>query len=510
MKTTLSLCALSLITIHFCSNNLAAQGVSRINADTSANLLGDGTGVTVGIIDSGVDAAHPLLGGNDSEGNARLVAEGNFVPTEPGQSPDDVNGHGTGVAGVVLGRQVGVAQDARIINSRVIDNNNSFQTTNWVVDGAGFAVDNGADVLNFSLNTFGEFSNGTLNIDRMIDYAAVERGVISAVCAGNISQSAGGDHSVRSPAGSFNSIAVGWTSSTSNYNQLNSGSSYGPTSDGRIKPDVVAPGQSILTLSDDWETGSDFRTYSGCSFATPHVAGLLAQQIDYGRSNGLSTDPLALKATLLNSADKNVFDRDGNAWESFDAQMVGDVYTITSGLDEQLGAGQVDGVRLYDQYSAGEQEAGFVDSLGWDVATIANDDTLAYEFFNPLLGGSSFTATLTWFREVAYFDDGDGAINAGDSFITSAINDLNLSLLFEGDLVAISNSTIDNVEHLYFDLAETGNYTLLVDRVAGIGPGTETSFGLAWSAVAVPEPAAATLLAAMFGIGVLRRRERVA
>ena len=496
------LCAFALVVLP-CSGVVMAQGVARINADTSASLLGDGTGVTVGIIDSGVDASHPLLAGNDSQGNSRLVAAGNFVPTEAGQSPDDVNGHGTGVAGVVLGAGVGVAQDARFINGRAIDNNNSFQSTNWVVDGAGFAVDNGADVLNLSLNTFGEFSAGTLGLDQMLDYAAVNRGVTSAVCAGNISSAAGGDTSVRSPAGSFNSIAVGWTSSSSNYDQLNTDSSFGPTSDGRIKPDIVAPGENILTLSDDWETGNDFRTFNGCSFATPHVAGLLAQQIDYGRTTGLDTDPLALKATLLNSADKNVFDRTGGAWESFDAQLVNGVYTVTSGLDEQLGTGQADGIRLFDQYSAGEQAAGVVDEIGWDIGTVLNDDPLVYDFDNDLVGGSTFTATLTWFRDVAFIDDGDGMIDAADQFIASALDDLNLSLFFEGNLVGIANSTIDNVEHLHFDLTQTGSYTLVVDRFAGTGTGT--NFGLAWSATAVPEPSA-TALILLLGAGLLRRK----
>ncbi len=503
MKTLSAFSVLGLLLLS--GTSVVAQGIARINADDSASLLGDGTGVIVGIIDSGVDASHPLLAGNDSQGNARLVAAGNFVPTEAGQSPDDVNGHGTAVAGVVLGQQVGVAQDARIINGRVIDNNNSFQTTSWVVDGAGFAVDNGADVMNFSLNTFGEFSNGSLNIDRMIDYAAVDRGVISAVCAGNISSSSGGDPSVRSPAGSFNSISVGWTSASFGYDRLHTNSSFGPTSDGRIKPDVVAPGHNILTLSDDWEFGSDFRTYSGCSFATPHVAGLLAQQVDYGRTNGLDTNPLALKATMLNSADKNIFDRDGGSWEAFNAQMIAGVYTVNGGLDEQLGAGQVDGIRLYEQYAAGEQDAGLIDGMGWDLGSILGGETLEYDFTNSLLGGTDFTATLTWFRDVAYVDDGDGAIDSGDQFNPSSLNDLNLSLLFEGDLIATANSTIDNVEHLHFNLAQTGNYTLVVERIGGVGPAAATSFGLAWNAVAVPEPSAAVVILLM-GMSLLRRK----
>ena len=483
-----------------------AQGIARIRGDQSRTLLGDGTGVTVGIIDSGVDATHPLLTGNDSLGNSRLVAEGNFVTTEAGQSPDDVHGHGTGVAGVSFGGQVGMAPDARFINSRVIDNNNSFQTTSWVLNGAGFAVDNGADVLNLSLNTFGEFSNGTLAVDRMLDYTAFDRGVISAVCAGNISSASGGNTGVRSPAGGFNSIAVGWSSQAFNYDRLHPDSSFGPTSDGRIKPDVIAPGHNIQTLSDDWEFGSDFRTWSGCSFATPHVAGLLAQQIDYGNANGLSTDPLALKATLINSADKNVFDRNGNAWEAFNAQQIGDVFTVTSGLDEQLGAGQVDGVNLFEQYSVGEMDAGTVDEVGWDVGTVADGNPLEYVFGKSLEAGSSFTATLTWFREVSLVDNGNGFLDSADQYNADVLDNLTLSLLLDGELIATANSAIDNVEHLHFDLTETGNYTLLVQREQILGSGTSTQFGLAWTATAVPEPSSAFVLLTIACFAFCRRQ----
>ena len=168
-----------------------------------------------------------------------------------------------------------------------------------------------------------------------------------------------------------------------------------------------------------------------------------------------------------------------------------------------MGTGQADGIRLFDQYSAGEQAAGVVDEIGWDIGTVLNDDPLVYDFDNDLVGGSTFTATLTWFRDVAFIDDGDGMIDAADQFIASALDDLNLSLFFEGNLVGIANSTIDNVEHLHFDLTQTGSYTLVVDRFAGTGTGT--NFGLAWSATAVPEPSA-TALILLLGAGLLRRK----
>ncbi len=503
--------AIAFILVSSLAPNLAAQGISRINGDLSRELFGRGTGVIVGIIDSGVDDTHPALAGPDSLGAARLASEANFVPTEPGNTGDDLYGHGTAVGGIILGNGdtfQGLAPDARYVNSRVLDANNSFQTTSWVMNGVGFAIENGADVLNLSLNTYGEFSDGMLAQDRMLDWAAFEQGILSVVCAGNISQASGGNPTVRSPAGSFNSIAVGWTSATHNYNQLHSNSSIGPTSDGRMKPDVVAPGHLITTLNSDWETQDDFVTRSGGSFATPHATGLVTQQIEYGRNNGLSTNPLVLKSTLLNSAEKSIFDKNGDSWAPFAASQQGGVYTITSPLDDELGAGQIDGLALYQQYDAGEQKAGQVKEIGWDLHTISDSESIEYFFDAELLGHTDFTATLTWSRQVDYVDNGNGVIDQFDQYnVTEPLANLDLTLLQDGVPIAASVSTVDNVEHLFFNLTATADYSLRIDRQNISGTGPDTQFGIAWWATAIPEPSGTLILFAI-GLTAISRRQK--
>ena len=65
--------------------------IPAVHGDVFRTLLGDGTGVIVGIVDSGVDDTHPAaLAGLDSLGQPRMVAEANFVTTEPASSGDDV------------------------------------------------------------------------------------------------------------------------------------------------------------------------------------------------------------------------------------------------------------------------------------------------------------------------------------------------------------------------------------------------------------------------------------
>ena len=70
----------------------------------------------MGNVDSGFDVNHPALTGTVTGGQPGLVAEANFVTTEPTNTGDDVYGHGTAVAGQILSRltgTTGVATDAR-------------------------------------------------------------------------------------------------------------------------------------------------------------------------------------------------------------------------------------------------------------------------------------------------------------------------------------------------------------------------------------------------------------
>jgi serine protease AprX len=309
--------------------------VPGINGDLSRNLLGDGTGVIVGIIDSGIDDTHPALTGLDSLGNPRLVAESNFVTTEPGNTGDDVAGHGTWVASAVLGRDAtfsGMAPDSRYINARVLNNSNSFPNDTPVRNGIGYAIDQGADILNLSLNFFSANSSGNSQLDLMVDWAAYAQGIITTIAAGNIS---GGDgtNAVRGPGSAFNGIAAGRT--IADFSKVSIDSAGAFTADGRMKPDVVAPGTLLTLANDDWEGAANDWDHSlnGTSFAAPHVAGLLAQILEAGTTHSLSTNPLVVKAAVLNSAHKSVLDRDFNPWEPANITEIAGVATATQPLD---------------------------------------------------------------------------------------------------------------------------------------------------------------------------------
>jgi len=492
--------------------------VPRVNGDVSRTLLGDGTGVIVGIIDSGVDDLHPALMGLDSLANPRLVAEANFVATEPGNSGDDVQGRGTAVAAVVLGNDVtntGLATDARYINSRTLSSSGTFNTDAWVVDAAGFAVDNGADIVNMTLSLSAVGSDGSSRLSLMSDYIAQALDIPVVVSAGENGNEASPQNRPRGPADAFNVFSVA-ASEAPGYNQVADFSSFGsngPLEDGRIRPNISAPGQAITTANDDHEIEPDFEDQTGTRFAAPHVSGMLAQQIEYGRDNGLSTDTLVLKATMLNSAEK-IDDRDGNAWEPFFSQEISGVFSTDRPLDNQSGTGQIDGARLAEQFMAGEQGWRGGRYRLWDLNAISDGETIDYVIDGFLAVGSTLTATLNWHRHVGINDDGDGVIDSGDTFFQSELLDnLDLSVLLDGNLIAESVSTVDNIEHLHLPITQSGQYTI---RVSGttVGGSPSEAFGLAWFGTAlsspgiIPEPASGGWLGAILVATLAMRRRR--
>ncbi|MCI0332647.1 MAG: S8 family serine peptidase [Planctomycetes bacterium] len=492
--TTVWRSGFALILCALANSSWALDGsVPGIHGDVSRSQLGDGTGIIVGIIDSGVDDLHPALAGLDSQGNPRLVAEANFVTSEPGNTGDDVFGHGTWVASAALSRDAtftGMATDARYVNARVLNNSNSFGGDTQVKNGIGFAINQGADILNLSLNFFAPNSNGFQQIDLMLDWAAYSQGISCAICAGNIS-TGNGSQFVRSPGSAFNGVTVGRT--TADFSRVHTDSAHSFTADGRMKPDVVAPGSALTLANDDWETQADWdANLSGCSFAAPHVAGLMAQQLEAGNRLGLSTDPLVVKATIMNGAEK-VLDKQGLPWQPNSATNFGGLYSTSQPLDLHSGAGQVDGALLSTQYLAGEMAPGLVDPIGWDLSTVGSGQFVDYAIDPKLNFGTKLSATLTWNRHVGRTDNGNNIVDAGDTFfVAQSLSNLNLQLLKDGNLIAQSISGVDNVEHLYFDIDQSAQYTL---RVLGTNVfGGPEKFALAWFGTAVPEPGSFALL----------------
>lgn len=229
-----------------------------------------GQGITVAVIDTGVDFTHPDLGGCFGPG-CKVSSGYDFVDGD--DIPDDVDGHGTHVAGIIAanGTLRGVAPAANIMAVKAL-NNDGYGFTSDIIRAIEYAVDpdgdvttdDGADVINLSLGGVGSPNDP---MSAAVD-AAVNAGIVVVAAAGN--EGNYGDIANFSPASSRSAITVG---SVDPDGSLSEFSSKGPAVGGdTLKPEVVAPGGSIQSLA----VGGGTKVLSGTSMASPHVAGLAA------------------------------------------------------------------------------------------------------------------------------------------------------------------------------------------------------------------------------------------
>lgn len=235
--------------------------------DLSARGL-TGKGITVCLVDSGIDLLHPDFA------RLRLTAWKDFVNLRP--DPYDDNGHGTAMAGLLAanGSLHGVAPDISLIAVKVI-NSAGFGSSASVADGIRFCVDpfangtRGADIISVSLG-----SKAPLFVANDVSMAAqwaLGRGVFVVASAGND----GGmfdDGDVETPAGVPLAIAVGAVDVSGRIAPFSSiGSSVNRT-DPNLKPEVAAPGVQIISTA----PGAHYVTTTGTSPATALAAGLVA------------------------------------------------------------------------------------------------------------------------------------------------------------------------------------------------------------------------------------------
>lgn len=261
--------------------NSQQWGFHRINAEEAwAHSTGDS--VKVAVVDSGVNALHEDLAG-------RVVMGRDYVDDDDDSS--DVHGHGTAVAGVIgaisnNGKGIaGVSPGAEILAIRVLDANN-FGSTSDFTSGVMSAADAGAQVINLSIIDAQFFAFGAVPIflDDGITYATA-RGSLVVVSAGN-----NADAFCASPSFNLLALCVGATDTSDNLAYF---SNYG------LRLDVVAPGESILTTHHHSLYNDMYASWSGTSFAAPHVAGVAALLISMGVTPATAAAIIRCTATDL-------------------------------------------------------------------------------------------------------------------------------------------------------------------------------------------------------------------
>ncbi|MBI2849288.1 MAG: S8 family peptidase [Chloroflexi bacterium] len=244
-----------------------------------------GKGVKVAVIDTGIDTNHPDLAGQVKETH-------DFT----GEGFQDLNGHGTHVAGIIAGtgsKYRGVAPGSTLVGVKVLKGDGSGMTSATIA-GVEWAVEKGVQIINLSLGSSGG-CDGSDALSLTCD-AAVDLGIVVCVAAGNDGPWGG---SVGSPGCARKVITVG--ASTEN-DLVADFSSRGPTQDGRIKPDVVFPGHNIVSCrakgTSIGNVISDLYTEaSGTSMATPHATGAVALLLESKRISSAE-----IKDLLMGSA----------------------------------------------------------------------------------------------------------------------------------------------------------------------------------------------------------------
>jgi len=384
------------------------------------NIQFDGGAYDFGIVDSGVEESHPAF------------SSINFY-SKPGSS---VTGdHGTHVTGIVASNDATYQGGAYGLDAVIWANYGTGNSTadrqagtmenmDWLAASAG----QGPEVVNHSLGYGTASDTDYSNSDAFYDSYVSQFNIMVTKSAGN---SGWNDTTptITHPAPAYNIMAV------ANMNDLNtlsrtsdvrsSTSSVGPTLSSRKKPDICAPGTSILSTNSDHADEDDFISKSGTSMAAPHVAAAVILLEEAGNHT-----PMAQKAVLINTAD--AWDSNNTSTTTDDGSVVG------SHWDKSYGWGYLDMDEA--EFNRADYFTGSVTARN-DTAT--DDD---YKLYKGTMYKSATTAekaTLVWQKRSNY-------VSGEPPSTTYSLSDLNLRLYSEttGALLDSDMGGRDNVHQV--------------------------------------------------------------
>ena len=436
--------------VHTVLNDVARTNMEVAPVANGFTTSLNGSGIIVAVADSGLDADHGDFG-------SRVLSSTDVVGD--GSTADAHSGHGTHVSCTVLGDgsrggYAGIAPQAELI-FQAMENDQSGQflspSLNYILNQAYNA---GARIHTNSWGSSqasdqGKYTSSSEDVDDRSNtydrYYNGQEGLLVLFAAGNDGPGTG---TVGSPSTAKNTLTVG--NHQNRYGNapdvMMSGSSRGPTDDGRIKPDVVAPGgyvrscraQEAQDIAGATWSSQYYLEYTGTSMATPNAAGAAALVREYLLEVAQRPAPQGalIKALLILGAE--------------------DIGTRNIPNDDE-GWGRIN---LRDTLAPSGGRGIWVD----DRSVLSRTGNSKTYVFNVTYANSPFKVVLAWSDE------------RGNRFSTSQlVNDLDLEVIAPDNTTYLGNvfsngrsiqagspDTVNNVEVVLIDAAQKGIWEVRV------------------------------------------------
>lgn len=235
--------------------HLEAVGLTRARR---AAFGGRGSGVTVAVLDTGVDASHGEFDGKAME---MVTFDVDSWGTETDSTSVDTDGHGTHVAGLIAGRNVGLAPAATVINAVMLPHGRGYLSDfvlalEWTASRTDIAI------MNMSAGITGYNEGMEEAVEDLLGL-----GVLPVVATGNE-----GPGSTRSPGNYSRVLSVGACNRYGAVASFSGSGAYTVSHHTYRVPDLVAPGEGVTSAV----PGGGYQSWKGTSMATPVVSGVAA------------------------------------------------------------------------------------------------------------------------------------------------------------------------------------------------------------------------------------------